>query len=112
MIDPARQQHQQPDWFSKEGLALDDLDASGNPLLGSMGKLGRDYFHQLHGLNAVEIDAFVDGKENSLLHCLQCDILELNDRTAPGSAKTAGAADEIYLRAQLPQSAPGSGSAP
>ena len=69
--------------FTREGLSLDNPNASGNPLLGSMGKLGRDYLHQLHDMDAPEISAFVDGdsngKHNSLLHSLQNDILELTE---------------------------------
>ncbi|ELT91026.1 hypothetical protein CAPTEDRAFT_212078 [Capitella teleta] len=77
-------------WFSKEGLSLDslgtfdNLDSIGNPLLGSMGKLGRDYFHQLHDLNAFDIDVFVSDHKDTLLGNLQKDIFELHDRTAQG----------------------------
>ena len=63
--------------FTHEGLSLNDPNAPGNPLLGSMGKLGRDYLHQLHGLEAPDISAFVDGSETCLLHAIQNDILEL-----------------------------------
>ena len=70
-------------WFGKEGLSgtFDDLDTIGNPLLGSMGKLGRDYFHQLHSLNAFDIDVFVSGHKDNLLGTIQKDIFELYDRT-------------------------------
>lgn len=75
--------HQQEDqgWFSKEGPSLDNLDSPGNPLLSSMGKLGRDFFHQLHDLNAFDIDVFVSDHKVTLLGCLQKDIFELHDRT-------------------------------
>ena len=103
-------------WFSKEGLppgspyafanpdafanphtfanpdAFANLDAIGNPLLGSMGKLGRDYFHQLHGLDAFDIDVFVSDHKDTLLGNLQKDIFELHDRTAPDQ-KTARQTD-------------------
>ena len=68
-------------WFDKDGLSLENLDKSGNPLLGSMGKLGRDYFHQLHTLDAFDVDVFVKDHSNSILHKIQLDILNLNDRT-------------------------------
>ncbi len=77
-------------WFSKEGLSVDslgafgNLDSIGNPLLGSMGKLGRDYFHQLHDLNAFDIDVFVSDHKDTILGNLQKDIFELHDRTAQG----------------------------
>ncbi|MGI9277364.1 MAG: exodeoxyribonuclease V subunit gamma [Endozoicomonas sp.] len=80
------------DGFCQQGLSLDDPDAPGNPLLGSMGKLGRDYLHQLHALDTPDISAFVDGSEHSLLQAIQSDILELRDRndhkTIPGSDRS------------------------
>ncbi|WP_062269182.1 exodeoxyribonuclease V subunit gamma [Endozoicomonas arenosclerae] len=54
---------------------------NGNALLASMGKLGRDYMHQLHDLEATEIIAFVEGQEDSLLHRIQKDILDLTNRS-------------------------------
>ncbi|MGI9278059.1 MAG: exodeoxyribonuclease V subunit gamma [Endozoicomonas sp.] len=54
---------------------------SSNALLASMGKLGRDYMHQLHDLDATEIIAFVEAQEDSLLHRIQKDILDLTDRS-------------------------------
>ncbi|WP_257291193.1 exodeoxyribonuclease V subunit gamma, partial [Endozoicomonas sp. ONNA1] len=57
------------------------VDEQSNALLASMGKLGRDYMHQLHDLDATEITAFVDGQEDSLLHRIQKDILNLTDRS-------------------------------
>ncbi|MET4694051.1 exodeoxyribonuclease V subunit gamma [Endozoicomonas lisbonensis] len=83
------------DDFTREGLSpgnsLSDPNASGNPLLGSMGKLGRDYLHQLHDLNAPEISAFVDGNHNCLLHSLQNDILELRE---PADKQPVNPADQ------------------
>nr|WP_306800397.1 exodeoxyribonuclease V subunit gamma [Endozoicomonas sp. YOMI1] len=94
-IKHQKNEHQQQDkgWFSKEGLSLENLDSIGNPLLGSMGKLGRDYFHQLHGLNAFDIDVFVSDHKDTLLGNLQKDIFELHDRTARGQ-KTAMQTDQ------------------
>ncbi|WP_417697683.1 exodeoxyribonuclease V subunit gamma [Psychromonas sp.] len=51
----------------------------GNPLLASMGKMGRDFLYQLYSLEQQEIDAFVDIDRDSLLHHIQADILELSD---------------------------------
>ena len=74
-------------WFDKSGLSLDDLDTIGNPLLGSMGKLGRDYLHQLHDLDAFDVDVFVEDRSDQLLRKIQQDILNLEDRTQnPSSA--------------------------
>ena len=54
---------------------------SGNPLLASTGKLGRDYLHQLYALPTGEIDAFVEIDKESTLAAIQSDILNLEDST-------------------------------
>ncbi|MCW8996968.1 MAG: exodeoxyribonuclease V subunit gamma, partial [Psychromonas sp.] len=51
----------------------------GNPLLASMGKMGRDFLYQLYSLEQQEVDAFVDIERDSLLHHIQADILDLQD---------------------------------
>ena len=51
----------------------------GNPLLASMGKMGRDFLYQLCLLEEQEVDAFVDVDRDSLLHHVQADILDLNN---------------------------------
>ena len=51
----------------------------GNPLLASMGKMGRDFLFQLYALEQQEVDAFVDINRDSLLHHIQADILDLQD---------------------------------
>ena len=60
-----------------------------NPLLASMGKLGRDYMHQLHDLEANDIIAFVEGQDDSILHQIQKDILEMQDNSLLSHTKTA-----------------------
>ncbi|WP_067518298.1 exodeoxyribonuclease V subunit gamma [Endozoicomonas ascidiicola] len=77
------EQSSQKSWFDKAGLTLDNLDTIGNPLLGSMGKLGRDYFHQLHSLDAFDVDVFVPDHKRQILGQLQKDIFDLHDRSAP-----------------------------
>ncbi|TEW54835.1 exodeoxyribonuclease V subunit gamma [Psychromonas sp. RZ22] len=57
----------------------DEESEVGNPLLASMGKMGRDFLYQLYSLEQQEIDAFVDIDRDSLLHHLQADILDLTD---------------------------------
>ncbi|UTM57862.1 exodeoxyribonuclease V subunit gamma [Photobacterium sp. CCB-ST2H9] len=54
--------------------------AVGNTLLASLGKLGRDNLYLLSELEAFEVDAFVDIPADSLLHAIQSDILQLEDR--------------------------------
>ncbi|MDA7746150.1 exodeoxyribonuclease V subunit gamma [Psychromonas sp.] len=57
----------------------DEESEVGNPLLASMGKMGRDFLYQLYSLEQQEIDAFVDIDRDSLLHHIQADILDLTD---------------------------------
>jgi len=60
-----------------------DVDSEvGNPLLASMGKMGRDFLYQLYSLEQQEIDAFVDIDRDNLLHHIQADILDLQDSSA------------------------------
>lgn len=57
----------------------------GNPLLASWGKLGRDYIYLLSDLeSSQELDAFVDVTSDNLLHNIQSDILELENRAVAG----------------------------
>ncbi|ELI6445224.1 exodeoxyribonuclease V subunit gamma [Aeromonas salmonicida subsp. salmonicida] len=70
----------------KPGTDLDTLQGPANPLLASMGKLGRDYLHQLMELEVSQIEAFVDIDEVDasgnvrLLRAIQKDVLELGSR--------------------------------
>jgi len=53
-----------------------------NPLLASMGKVGRDYLDHVQEFESQEIDAFVDpNSSNELLQMIQSDIFNLYDRT-------------------------------
>ncbi len=56
------------------------------PLLASWGKLGRDNLFLLAQMDALdnEIDAFADPGHDTLLHCLQQDILSLEDHAVTG----------------------------
>lgn len=57
-----------------------DIIANGNPLLASMGKLGRDYLSQLLEIsNKKDIDAFVVPEGKHLLAQIQQDILDLRE---------------------------------
>ncbi len=93
LLDQQRNDKNGKNWFARKGLnpealgAFDDLDTIGNPLLGSMGKLGRDYFHQLHSLDAVDIDVFVNDHQDNLLGAIQNDIFDLHDRTTQPTTK-------------------------
>ncbi|PIE25247.1 MAG: exodeoxyribonuclease V subunit gamma [Neptuniibacter caesariensis] len=65
-------------WFSKPDLDFADY-AEGNPLLASMGKLGRDYLDQLQETSTEEIDAFMELERETLLSAIQQDILDLEN---------------------------------
>ncbi|MCK5819765.1 MAG: exodeoxyribonuclease V subunit gamma [Psychromonas sp.] len=74
----------QKDEDHKSWALSEDIEAEiGNPLLASMGKMGRDFLYQLYTLEQNEIDAFVDIDRDSLLHHLQADILALQDSSLP-----------------------------
>lgn len=76
----------------KPGTDIEALQGPTNPLLASMGKLGRDYLHQLMELEVPQIEAFVDIDETGLLHAIQKDVLELASRGEEVFAKE-GVAD-------------------
>lgn len=59
---------------------------TGNRLLASMGYLGRDFLKLLLGAGDwVTDEDFTDPGEETLLHCIQSDILHLQDRGRPES---------------------------
>lgn len=58
-----------------------------NPLLASWGKLGRDYIHMLSDITSSgegDVDAFAEITPDSLLHNVQLDILDLENRAIAG----------------------------
>jgi len=59
----------------------DDSFKVGNPLLASMGKLGRDNLALLTQFDCQDYDVFIDQNKDNLLGQLQLDILDLNDRS-------------------------------
>jgi exodeoxyribonuclease V gamma subunit len=52
----------------------------GNPLLASMGKMVRDFFDLIQDYPHQLYDLFIESPQDSLLHCLQNDILNLHER--------------------------------
>jgi len=73
---------------SEEDLHLE----KGNTLLASMGMLGRDFFDMLQALNCGEDETYAGPGRDSLLHCVQSDILELRDGP-PEKGRSAGTPD-------------------
>jgi len=73
-----RSERKEP-FYKTSSISGDDCT---NPLLASMGKLGRDYLYQIHDLDAVDIDAFADIPRTTLLKHIQADILDLADSSS------------------------------
>ncbi|MEH6577074.1 MAG: exodeoxyribonuclease V subunit gamma [Amphritea sp.] len=84
IVDPKFLARLNQQWLLKPGMDAQNYFSHGNPLLSSMGKLGRDYLYQLQELAAPEIDLFEAPVEATLLTQIQQDILELQDPSASG----------------------------
>lgn len=94
-LSPCR--HYWPDLRSARQLAAarrttgpmpdDDLYDSGNPLLLSLGRAGRDFLRQLVDLDPEDVDGYAEGARPDLLTTLQNDILDLYDRSRPGEER-------------------------
>jgi exodeoxyribonuclease V gamma subunit len=64
----------------KKGTRKEDLHLEkGNSLLASMGMLGRDFFELISNYQVEEKEFFDDPSENTLLFCIQSDILNLKE---------------------------------
>jgi len=83
---------------SGDGENSSDYLESGNRLLASWGKMGRDFLAMLMDQEGFqETAAFEDPGEDTLLNCLQSDILSLRDRGYDG-VKTFLASSDDSLR--------------
>lgn len=86
IVDPKYLARLNQRWLSKPGMSPDTLAdnyySHGNPILSSMGKLGRDYLFQIQDLAAPEMELFEPCGRASLLQSVQQDILELEDPSA------------------------------
>jgi len=69
------------------GTPGSDFWDRGNPLLASLGKMGRDFVSQVYGLEMIEQEEYEDPSGRSLLACVQRDILDLVDRSDPAAEK-------------------------
>jgi exodeoxyribonuclease V gamma subunit len=71
-------------WRSSGQDDISDYFTSGNPLLASMGMVGKEFFSQLMQLNPLEVDLYQEqtdpDRPASLLAMIQNDILDLEDR--------------------------------
>jgi exodeoxyribonuclease V gamma subunit len=73
---------QQIDNETQQEIDKLSLFEQGNPLLASMGKLGRDYLAMLSELELSEVELFNSDDHSSLLSSIQSDILSLRNRRA------------------------------
>jgi exodeoxyribonuclease V gamma subunit len=70
------------------GLSEEELYLErGNGLLASMGTLGRDFFYLVNELSYEEIPRFEEPGQDTLLSCIQSDILNLENRGQPAKGK-------------------------
>jgi exodeoxyribonuclease V gamma subunit len=69
--------------ISAEALHLE----RGNSLLASMGKMGAEFLEMCYAREPEDRDRFDDPGEDTLLHTLQSDILNLRDRERPEAGK-------------------------
>ncbi|MEJ2167059.1 MAG: exodeoxyribonuclease V subunit gamma, partial [Desulfobacterales bacterium] len=65
----------------------------GNQLLASMGTLGRDFFELISGFDCEIGENFLDPGEQTILACIQSDILNLRDRQRPDPVGSGSAPD-------------------
>lgn len=70
----------------------------GNPLLASMGVMGKDFLELLTSFDYEETSRFQDPGDGNLLSCIQADILNLKDRAQHSREKTAVSADDSSLQ--------------
>ncbi len=66
----------------------------GNSLLASMGALGRDFLRMVYDTGCEESDVSEEPGGESLLACIQSDILNLRDRGADGDRTPVAAGDD------------------
>ncbi len=68
--------------YGAEDVSAQDLFLDqGNPLLSSMGALGKEFFKAVGDLEGDEAELFCDPEQDSVLAQIQSDILNLRDRT-------------------------------
>jgi exodeoxyribonuclease V gamma subunit len=70
----------------------------GNPLLASMGSLGKDFFELLTAFDYEETTFFRDPENSHLLASIQSDILNLKDRAEHSNEKTMVSEDDRSIQ--------------
>ncbi|MGB1237217.1 MAG: exodeoxyribonuclease V subunit gamma [Pseudomonadales bacterium] len=74
-----------------------NLHEQGNPLLASMGKLGRDYLYMLQQMELPEVELFTEDSYRSLLCGLQSDILSLHSRNSGQSILDRNSSERLSI---------------
>ena len=69
----------------------------GNSLLVSMGSLGRDFFRQIYDLGCDDQGTFLDPGEETLLHTIQSNILNLWERSTDTKSMIKEPDDSIWI---------------
>ncbi|WP_246514946.1 exodeoxyribonuclease V subunit gamma [Desulfonema limicola] len=70
---------------------------SGNSFLASMGMLGRDFFDLINEFHTDEHELFYDPGEETLLSCIQSDILKRTDRPCDPDSKLEVNRDDFSI---------------
>jgi len=70
----------------------------GNRLLASLGQQGRDFLNLIHEFEWTEHERSEDSGEDTLLHCVQSDILNLRDRGMNDSEKKIVAPSDTSIQ--------------
>ena len=88
--------------ISKMTLCEEDAELlcfdTGNELLSSLGRSGREFFAVLFSLdNTLQEDFFEEPADDSLLHSIQSDILELRSSAKEGKKAVAGNDSSIVI---------------
>ena len=95
------------DWEMKRTMDRDGTEDAteeelylekGNSLLASMGALGRAFFDLVSELNCQDVPSFREPGHDSLLLCLQSDILNLRDRNQQSNDKKLISEDDTSIQ--------------
>jgi len=76
------------DWRKHNKTDVSEYYQAGNPLLASLGMVGREFVRQLAVCEIDELEIYSRSDDDSLLGMLQNDILELSDRSARDGSQT------------------------
>jgi len=94
-----RQEYKLTGKYPNTLIAAEELHFErGNSLLASLGMHGIEFFDRMIAAGGNQYELFEDVQQESLLTCIQSDILTLRDRGAGGSAKTEISGDDPSIQ--------------